>query len=158
VPTFDDSHKYVSNIRTTIRNNVRTALLANSSVTALVADRVTIGRDNVTGSDDWPAIYIVPIRDETNTHTMSVARQQRRKMILGIEYWAKVALDATPVEDDIDTGADAIATAVLADTTQDGSCADSVLTSLDYMVEGREELRFGRGLITFEITYFTRES
>ena len=158
MPTFDDSHKYVSSIRTTIRNNVRTALLANSSVTALVADRVTIGRDNVTGSDDWPAIYIVPIRDETNTHTMSVARQQRRKMILGIEYWVKVALDATPVGDDIDTGADAIATAVHADTTQDGSCADSVLTSLDYMVEGREELRFGRGLITFEITYFTRES
>jgi hypothetical protein len=81
VPTFDDSRKYVSSIRTTIRNNVRTALLANSSVTALVADRVTIGRDNVTESADWPAIYIVPIRDETNTHTLSVARQQRRKMI-----------------------------------------------------------------------------
>jgi hypothetical protein len=158
VPTFDDSRKYVSSIRTTIRNNVRTALLANSSVTALVADRVTIGRDNVTESADWPAIYIVPIRDETNTHTLSVARQQRRKMILGIEYWVKPTSTTAPCEDSIDAGADAIATAVLADTTQAGACADTILTSLDYMVEGREELRFGRGLITFETTYFTRES
>jgi hypothetical protein len=125
---------------------------------ALVADRVTIGRDNVTGSDDWPAIYIVPIRDETNTHTMSVARQQRRKMIVGIEYWVKVALDATPVEDELTPGLTRLRRRCSRIPRKTGACADSVLTSLDYMVEGREELRFGRGLITFEITYFTRES
>ena len=151
-------NRTMSNVRKTIRDNIRTALLGNATVTALVADRVTIGRDNVTESAEWPAIYIVPIRDETNTHTMSVARQQRRKMILGIEYWVKPTSTTAPCEDSIDEGADAIATAVLADTTQAGACADTILTSLDYMVEGREELRFGRGLITFETTYFTRES
>ena len=145
-------------IRKTIRDNIKATLLADATVAALVGTDIEIGRDNMTESSDWPAIYIVPIRDETDTHTMSVARQQLRQMILAIEYWVKPASAATPVEDDIDTGADAISDAILADTTQGGSCADTLLTSIDYMIEGREDSRYGVGRVSFTIKYFTRES
>ena len=145
-------------IRKTIRDNIKATLLADTTVAALVGTDVTIGQDNVTESVLWPAIYIVPVRDETDTHTMSVSRQQMRSMTLTIEYWVKPSSDSTPVEDDIDTGADAIANATLADTTQGGSCADTLLTSIDYMIEGREDGRYGVGRVSFTTKYFTQES
>lgn len=145
-------------IRKTIRDNIKATLLADPTVAALVGTDVVIGQENVTQSSSWPAIYIVPVRDETDTHTLSVPRQQMRRMTLTIEYWVKPANDATPVEDEIDTGADAIADAMLADTTQGGVCQDTLLTSLDYMIEGREDSRYGVGRISFTIIYFTRES
>lgn len=148
----------MSNIRKTIRDRMKTAITGNGPAAALVGSRVIIGRDNITDSTEWPCVFIIPLRDETDTHTMSVSRQQRRRMTVALEYWLKVASDSTPVEDDIDNGADILTTAVLADTTLAGACADIVLTSLDYVVEGREELRYGTGRITFVVTYFTRES
>lgn len=144
--------------RKTIRDNIKATLLADSAVAALVGSRVEIGQDNVTGSANWPAAFVITVRDETDTHTMSIARQQMRKMTLAVEYWVKPSAGSTPVEDDIDTGADAISDAILADTTQGGACADTLLTSVDYMIEGREDSRYGVGRITFSITYFTRES
>ena len=79
-------------------------------------------------------------------------------MSLTIESWVKPSNDSTPVEDEIDTGADAIADAMLADTTQGGACQDTLLTSLEYMIEGREDSRYGVGRISFTTIYFTRES
>ena len=145
-------------IRKTIRDNIKAALLADPNVAALVGTDVAIGQDNVTESASWPVIYIVPIRDETDTHTLSVPRQQMRQMTLIIEYWVKPSNDSTPVEDEIDTGADAIADAMLADTTQGGACQDTLLTSLEYMIEGREDSRYGVGRVSFTTIYFTRES
>jgi len=140
-----------------IRDSLRTTLLAAAPVAALVSTRVTIGRGNVTGSAGWPAIFIYPEREEIDTHTMSVSRQQLRTVTMVIDYWVKPASAATPVEDSIDDGAQKIATAALANTTQGGLCADTVLTSLDYTVEAAEDGRFGVGRLTFAITYFTRE-
>jgi len=139
-----------------IRDSIRTTLLASGPVAALVSTRVTIGRGNLTGSATWPAIFLYPEREEIDTHTLSVSRQQMRTITLAIDYWVKPASAATPVEDAIDDGAQKIATAVLASTTQGGLCADTVLTSLDYTVEAAEDGRFGVGRLTFAITYFTR--
>ena len=55
-------------IRKTIRDNIKATLLADPTVAALVGTDVAIGQDNVTQSASWPAIYIVPIRDETDKH------------------------------------------------------------------------------------------
>lgn len=140
-----------------IRDNVSTVLLAAAPVAALVGTRVKIGRGHVTGSATWPAIFLYPEREEIDTHTLSENRQQMRTLTLIVDYWVKAPNDTTVIEDSIETGANAIESALLADTTRGGAAADTVLTSLDYTTEGKEDTRFGVGRLTFAIKFFTQE-
>jgi len=143
--------------RKNIRDNIVTRLLADAPVAAIVSTRVEVGRCNVTTLDGTPRIYLYTEREQIDTHTMSVPRQQMRRMALSVDFWRKETAGAI-IDDQLDDAADKIGDAITADTTCGGTCNDCVLTSLEYTIEGTEETRFGVARLTFEIIYFSRES
>jgi len=121
-----------------------------------VGTRVEVGRGNVTDSSTWPRIYLYTEREEIVNDTLSVSRQQHRRMTLVVDCYRKQG--AGLLDDELDTAADAIGAAITADTTCGGFCADALLTTVDYVMDGTEEVKFGVVRLTFVITYFTRES
>jgi hypothetical protein len=142
--------------RKAIRDNIVTRLKANAPVAAIVGTRVDIGRANVTTLDGTPRIYLYTEREEIDTHTLSVAREQMRRMTLVVDFWRKETA-GNIIDDQLDDAADKIGAAITADTTCGGNCRDTLLTSLEYVIEGAEETRFGVARLTFSIIYFTRE-
>jgi len=143
--------------RKSIRDNIVTRLLANAPVAAIVSTRVEVGRCNVTTLEGTPRIYLYTEREQIDTHTLSVARQQMRRMTLSVDFWRKETT-SNIIDDQLDDGADKISTAITADTTCGGFCNDCILTSLEYTIEGIEETRWGVARLTFEIIYFSQES
>jgi hypothetical protein len=142
--------------RKSIRDNIVTRLKAAATVSTIVGTRIEVGRANVTESTTWPRIYIYTEREEIENDTMSVARQQFRRMTLLVDFWRKQS--TAPLDDELDDAADKIAAAITADTTCGGFARDTLLTSLEYMVDGTEETKLGTARLTFTIIYFTRES
>jgi hypothetical protein len=142
--------------RKSIRDNIVTRLKAAAPVAAIVGTRVEIGRGNVTTLDGTPRIYLYTEREEIDTHTLSVAREQMRRMTLIVDFWRKET--TAPIDDQLDDAADKISTAITADTTCGGFCRDCILTSLDYVIEGVEETRYGVARLSFTVIYFTREA
>lgn len=142
--------------RKSIRDNIVTRLKAAPAVAALVGTRVDVGRGNVTDSSTWPRIYLYTEREEILNDTLSVARQQHRRMTVMVDFFRKET--TAPIDDQLDTAADAIGAAVTADTTCGGFCEDTLLTSVEYVLDGTEEIKFGVVRLNFTIIYFTRES
>jgi hypothetical protein len=143
--------------RKSIRDNIVTRLKAAVPVSAIVGTRVEVGHANVTSIDGTPRIYLYTTREEIDTHTLSVAREQMRRMSLNVDFWRKETANNI-IDDQLDDAADKISTAITADTTCGGFCRDCILTSLEYVIEGTEEARFGVARLAFTITYFTREA
>jgi hypothetical protein len=142
--------------RKSIRDNIVTRLKAATPVTAITSTRIEVGRVNVTDSGTWPRIYLYTEREEIENDTLSVARQQYRRMTLLVDFWRKQGTGV--LDDELDDAADKISTAVTADTTCGGFAKDTLLTSLEYTQEGSEEVKFGIARLTFSIIYLTRES
>lgn len=142
--------------RKSIRDNIVTRLKAATAVAALVGNRVEVGRANVTASTTWPRIYLCTEREEIVNDTLSVARQQHRRMTILVDFYTKET--TAPIDDQFDTAADAIGAAITADTTCGGFCEDTLLTSVEYVMDGTEETKFGVVRLSLTIIYFTRES
>jgi hypothetical protein len=141
--------------RKSIRDNIVTRLKAASTVTAITGTRIEVGRANVTDSGTWPRIYLYTEREEIENDTLSVTRQQFRRMTLIVDFWRKQASGV--IDDELDDAADKIGDAITDDTTCGGFAKDTLLTSLEYVMDGTEETKFGVARLTFTIIYFTRE-
>lgn len=140
--------------RKSIRDNIVTRLKAASVVTAITGNRIEVGRANVTDSGTWPRIYLYTEREEIENDTLSVTRQQFRRMTLIVDFWRKAS---GVIDDELDDAADKIADVITDDTTCGGFARDTLLTSLEYTMDGTEETKFGVARLTFTVIYLTRE-
>lgn len=143
----------MANPRTDIKDALVSALAAANN---LVGARVYKGRHNVTSGTDLPLIYVWMVREETDTHTLTVKRSQLRTMSVAVDYWAQAA-STSALEDTFDTACETVRTAALGSTTLGGKCQDVLLTSTEYLYEGDEAQPFGCARLTFTIKYFSTE-
>lgn len=142
--------------RTSIRNAIGSALTGAGVV---VTANLLRGRNNTLASVSFPSAAVYAVQEQIEVRTLSPNhRDQYRQLQVVVEYFtAEVAGSTTIIDDLFDTGSAAVESAVLADVTLSGTCRDTHLTNVEYVIEPDEERRWGVARHTFNCIYLTTD-
>ena len=140
--------------RTNIRNAIGTAL---TTAGVVVTANLIRGRNNTIASASFPSAAVYAINEQIEIRSMPIGLgTQFRQLQVMVDYFT-AQTSATIIDDLFDTGSAAVEAAILADPTLGGTCRDTRLTSVDYVIEPDEDKRWGVARHTFNCIYLTTE-
>lgn len=140
--------------RTNIRNAIGTAL---TSAGVVVTANLIRGRNNTIASVSFPSAAVYAINEQIEIRSMQIGSgEQFRQLQVMVDYFT-AQTSATIIDDLFDTGSAAVEAAILSDPTLGGTCRDTHLTSVDYVIEPDEDKRWGVARHTFNCIYLTIE-
>ena len=140
------------------RTNIRNAI-ANTLTTQGVVPTANIlkGRNNTIASVSVPSCAVYAVHEDVEVRTLAPSnRDQYRVLQVVVEYFT-AQTSTTLIDDLFDTGSAAVEAAVLSDVTLGGVCRDLHLTSVDYVIEPDENLRWGTARHNFNCIYLTTD-
>lgn len=140
--------------RTDIRNAIANSLTTQGVV---VTANILKGRNNTLASVSFPSCAVYAVHEDIEVRTLAPAnRDQYRVLQVVVEYFT-AQTSTTLIDDLFDTGSAAVEAAVLSDVTLGGVCRDTHLTSVDYVIEPDENLRWGVARHNFNCIYLTTD-
>lgn len=136
------------------RKNIRAkvaAILSTPTIPGIGA--VFPSRQSRVAPEEMPCI-LVYTKSESAEEGISAPRQYRRTLKLVTEI-VRMDVNATPVDDFLDTVADEIEQRLFKNETLDGLASDTKLsdTEIDFITDAENEIGFCR--LTFDVTYWT---
>lgn len=141
--------------RTLIRNAIGARLTAGGAVVATA--NLLRGRNNTLASLSFPAAAVYATEEQIEVRSLAPTdRVQYRQLAVNVDYFT-AAVGITAIDDLFDTGSAAVEAAVLADVTLGGLCRDLHLSSVQYVIEDDENVRWGVARHTFNCIYLTTD-
>ena len=139
----------MASVRTEIIDAIRAAVVAS----AVSGARVTRGRQTTVNSAGLPETFVYPLREDAEAQTMGgPTRLWERKFSVMVDHYAKAAT-AEDLEEGFEATEDLITAAVLPITL--GVLArDILLTSTEWLYNGKENEFVGCVRLTFSAVYY----